>query len=74
MKRINEGTVELTRSEQEIKEVFDGALGEGFTVEQAAWYALSALPKPQKPFVEYLSEGILTVEDGRVSRSVTETA
>ena len=66
MKQIDDKTVEFSKSEQEVKNVFDLMLTEGIDIPTAARYSVTAMPKPTKPFVEHLSDGALTIRKGKV--------
>lgn len=70
MKRINAKTVQFTDAEQRVKDWFDQHLDTDdatIGIEATARHALAALPTPDKGFVEYLSDGMLTTDkDGFV--------
>jgi hypothetical protein len=68
MKRINDREVELTKGEQEAKNLFDLMLDEGIPTATAARYAVTSMPARavRKDFVEWLSDGTLTKTDGKL--------
>ena len=56
----------MNKKQQEVKEVFDLMIHEGIDVPTAARYSVTAMPKPTKKFVEFLSDGALTYSKGKV--------
>jgi hypothetical protein len=66
MKRIDENTVELTKKEQDVYDVFQLMLDEGINIPTATRYAVSAMPRVKAEFVEYLSDGTLTKTKGQI--------
>lgn len=71
MKRIDERTVELTDEEMEVRTHFDDLCAVGFSVEVAARVALIRHPSMERDFIEYLSDGTLTLTHGVVTTTVT---
>lgn len=55
------------KKQQEVKEVFDLMREEGVETPNATKYAVTALPRPSKKFVEWLSDGSMTVTKGKVT-------
>lgn len=58
--------MQYNEKQQEVARVRDAFIAEGVDKTTAARYALTAMPKKSKTFVEDLSDGGLTIEDGAV--------
>ena len=68
MKKNGKGEVSLTQPEFEVTAMRDYLFDQGMTVTEAARDALQnpGLKRPTKPFVAWLSQDTLTVENGEV--------
>jgi hypothetical protein len=75
MKRNGKGEVSLTQPEFEVTAMRDYLFDQGVSVKEAAREALKnpGLKRPTKPFVAWLSQETLTVENGEVVDVPAET-
>ena len=57
--RDKRGSVTLTREELDVTDLFLLCVIEGYSIIEAACYALSVMPEPDPQFITWLSQGML---------------